>query len=54
MTCLNFHTAGENVHRGAPLGALLAAGSVAGIPQKLKDGLKSAKPDVEKILTNKL
>ena len=48
---------GENVHRGAALGALLAANTVnvgSSAPQRWKDGLHSAKPEVEVIVQQKL
>ena len=48
---------GENAHRGAALGALLAANTVnvgSSAPQRWKDGLHSAKLEVEVIVQQKL
>ncbi|CAL1533006.1 unnamed protein product [Lymnaea stagnalis] len=46
----NANSGGENCHRGAALGALLAAASSykgTGVPAKFKDGLHSLKPAIE-------
>ncbi|BFZ00318.1 hypothetical protein BsWGS_03357 [Bradybaena similaris] len=47
----NVNCGGENCHRGAALGALLAAVAAnkgPGVPAKFKDGLNSLKPEIHK------
>ncbi|XP_078614240.1 uncharacterized protein LOC144883528 isoform X2 [Branchiostoma floridae x Branchiostoma japonicum] len=51
----NTNVGGENCHRGAALGALLAAGAGSTgkpLPQGLKDGLGSARTDLMALLAN--
>ncbi|XP_059158568.1 uncharacterized protein LOC131942681 [Physella acuta] len=51
----NANCGGENCHRGAALGALLAAAAAhrgPGVPTKLKNGLHSLKQDIESVVAD--